>query len=97
VTTTLSSLDALEIITRKHFDLIFLDLVMPDLNGSELFKRIRQVDNDAKVVIVTGYPDSDLMKRTAEQGPFLVIQKPFAINDILEAVRSFSRSMETGG
>ncbi len=97
VTTTLSSLEALEIITQKRFDLIFLDLVMPGLDGSELFKRIRQVDNDAKVIIVTGYPDSDLMKRAAEQGPFLVIQKPFAINDILEAVCSFSRRMATEG
>jgi len=93
VTTTLSSLEALEIVNQRRFDLIFLDLLMPDLDGSEFFKRIRQVDNDAKVVIITGYPDSDMMRRAMEHGPLLVIKKPFTINDILEAVRSFSRSM----
>ena len=97
VTTTVSSLEALEILKQRHFDLIFLDLVMTDLDGSELFKHIRQMDNGAKVVIVTGYLDSDVMKRAMEYGPFLVIKKPFAVNDILEAVRSFSRNTEPKG
>jgi len=97
VATTLSSLEALEILSQKRFDLIFLDLVMSDLDGSEVFKRIRQIDSDAKVVIVTGYPDSDVMKRAMEYGPFLVIKKPFTISDILEAVRGFSRSMAAKG
>ena len=97
VTTAQSGPEALEIFTRKRFNLIFLDLVMPGLDGSELFKRIREVDKDVPVVIVTGYPDSEVMARAMEYGPFLVIKKPFVINDILEAVRSFSRSMVARG
>ena len=92
VTTTLGGAEALDIVRRKRFDLVFLDLVMPDLDGSEVFKRIREIDAGAKVVIVTGYSDSSVMQRATQYGPFLVIKKPFAIDDILEAVSTFARS-----
>jgi len=97
VMTVLGSLEALEIIKQKRFDLIFLDLLMPELDGAELFKHIRGIDKDVPVIIVTGYPDSEVMARAMEYGPFSVIKKPFVINDILEAVRSFSRSVATEG
>jgi excisionase family DNA binding protein len=92
VTTSLSSLEALEIIRQKRFDLIFLDLVMPELDGSELFKRIREIDKDVPVVIVTGYPNSEVMARAMECGPFSVIKKPFVIEDILRLLRIPYRS-----
>jgi excisionase family DNA binding protein len=92
VTTTLSSLEALELIGNKHFDLIFLDLLMPELDGAELLRRIRQMDNHIPVVIITGYPDSDLMNRAMEHGPFMVMKKPFDSNQILDAVRGFTKS-----
>ncbi len=89
VTTTLSSLEALELMGNKHFDLIFLDLLIPKLDGAELFRHIREMDKDAKVVIVTGYPDSDLMRRAMAYGPFMVMKKPFSGEDILNTVNSF--------
>ena len=92
VTTTLSSLEALRLVARDHFDLIFLDLVMPELDGAELFRRIREIDADVPMAIITGYPDSDLMNRAMEQGPFLAMKKPFDSEEILKAVRSFTQS-----
>jgi excisionase family DNA binding protein len=90
VTTILSSLEALQIIKQKRFDLIFLDLLMPEIDGSELFKHIREIDKDVPVVIVTGYPHSDIMEKAMEYGPFTVIKKSFMINDVLGVVRSIA-------
>ncbi|MFC2047118.1 response regulator [Chloroflexota bacterium] len=89
VTTTLSSLEALELIGNRHFALIFLDLLMPELDGAELFRRIKKMDKDLPVAIITGYPDSELMERAMEHGPFTVLKKPFTGDDILNIVRSF--------
>ncbi len=89
VTTTLSSLEALELIGNKHFDLIFLDLLIPELDGPELFRHIREMNKDIPVAIITGYPDSDLMNRAMKHGPFMVMKKPFNSDDILNAVNSF--------
>ena len=65
---------------------------MPELDGSEVFRRIREMDRDTTVAILTAYSDSELMKKAMEYGPFLVIKKPFAILEVIEAVRSFRRN-----
>ena len=95
VTKTSSSIEALNIITRKNFDLIFLDLAMPELNGAELFYHIRQIYSELPVVIITGYPDSDLMRKAIAYDPFVVMKKPFVINDILNVIRSFTQEVIT--
>ena len=94
VTTTLSSLEALAIIKQKQFDLVFIDLLMKELDGAELFKLIREIDKDVPVVIVTGYPNSEIMVRAMEYGPFSVIKKPFTIDDILFTVASITRRVK---
>lgn len=85
-----SSLEALEILDKKRFDLIFLDLFMPELDGAELFRRIRQKNNRTPVAIITGYPDSDLMRKAMTYGPFVVLEKPFYSDDILDTIFSFT-------
>jgi len=91
VTTTLSGLEALELAARQRFDLIFLDLVMPKIDGSELFRRIRKIDKQVPIAIITGYPDSELLIKAKEQGPFIIMIKPFTGDEILQAVHTFSR------
>jgi excisionase family DNA binding protein len=91
VTTTLSSLEALELVANQHFDLIFLDLVMPKIDGSELFRRIREIDKQVPIIIITGHPNSELLIKAKEQGPFIIMIKPITYDDILQAVHTFSR------
>lgn len=86
-----SSAEALDLVARSHFDFVFLDLYMPEMDGSQLFRRIREMDRQVPVAIITGYPDSELMKKAMEHGPFLVISKPFESEDILAAIRSYTR------
>jgi excisionase family DNA binding protein len=95
VTNTLSSLEALELVNDRHFDLIFLDLMMPEINGAELFRRIRQINRQIPVVIITGYPDSDIFKRAMDHGPFMVLMKPFKAEEILDVVQRFVEGVAT--
>jgi len=95
VTTTLSSIEALELLKTKHYDLVFLDLLIPELDGAELFSHIRQMDRKIPVAIITGYPDSDMMSRAMEYGPFTVLKKPFTSDDILDTVHIFVEGVIT--
>ncbi len=97
VTAVLSSSEALELLGKRHYDMIFLDLFIPELDGAELFHRIRQVDNHVPVIIITGYPDSDLMRKALEHGPFMVMKKPFKSDNIINAVRGFVQGAVAGG
>lgn len=89
--------EALKAMEGSDFDLIFLDLRMPGMNGVETFRRIREVDSRVPVVIITGYPDSDLMAKALEIGPIGVMMKPFGPVEIQQVVSSFVRSPELRG
>jgi len=79
----------LELVKKQDFDLVFLDLKMPGMVGDELFGRIKAIKPRLPVTIITGYPDSGMMKRAMAQGPFGVMGKPFDASDIVTAVANF--------
>ncbi len=81
--------EGLELVKQQDFDLVFLDLKMPGMVGEELFGRIKALKPRLPVTIITGYPDSGMMKRALAQGPFGVMNKPFSESDIITAVNNF--------
>lgn len=91
ITTTNNSFEGLKLIENQDYDLVFLDLKMPDMDGAEVFRRIKEVKPDLPVTIITGYPDSDLMTKALTHGPLGVMNKPFSVSDILVAVNNYLR------
>lgn len=91
VTMVSESSKGLELVKNGDYDLVFLDLKMPEMDGTELFRRIRTAKPKLPVTIITGYPDSDLMTRALTYGPFGVMNKPFRGSDILTAVNIYLR------
>jgi excisionase family DNA binding protein len=91
VTTVNESSRGLELAKQNDYDLVFLDLKVPIMDGAELFRQIRLVKPDLPVTIITGYPDSDLMMKALTHGPLGVICKPFRGSDILSAVNTYLR------
>ncbi len=89
VTTVSESSKGLELVKDRDYDLVFLDLKMPKMDGAELFRQIRAAKPELPVTIITGYPDSDLMTRALTYGPFGVMNKPFRGSDILTAVNIY--------
>ena len=80
--TASSGLEALTHLPRRRFDLVFLDLLMPVMDGAAAFKEIRKSDPDVPVVIITGHPDSNLMAKAMQTGPFAVMRKPFSLEEV---------------
>jgi len=89
VITAADGAEALELVRSWSFDLIFTDLKMPGMNGAETFRQIRRINPSVPVVIITGYPTSDLMDQALEHGPIGVMKKPFNGLDIERFVDSF--------
>jgi excisionase family DNA binding protein len=78
--------EALREIARQHFDLVFLDLVLPGLKGTDTLKTLKEKDKDTVVVIITGYADEPIALEAMAMGPLLLIRKPFRDKDILETL-----------
>jgi excisionase family DNA binding protein len=86
VLTAGSGEEALEIVKRQDVDLVLLDLSMPGLNGVQTFRELHGLRPGLPVVIVTGYPDSELMAQALEIGPFTMISKPVDLHQIQKTV-----------
>ena len=74
---------ALEFIQKNHknCNLVISDYIMPQLNGYELGKKIREIDSNIKVILISAYDD-----RHEKNLEFKFIQKPITINNLIETV-----------
>ncbi len=76
-------------VKQHDFDLVFLDLKMPGVDGAETLREIRSIKRKIPVVVITGYPDSEMMERAIRYGPLGIMTKPFSDSDIIATVNSF--------
>ena len=81
-----NGLEALRWVASVPVDLILLDLMMPEMDGVETFRRVHSAHPELPVVIVTGYTESDLMVKALDIGPFTVLSKPVDIHKLQKVV-----------
>ena len=81
-----STVDAMELLRKKEFDLVITDLVMPVRGGSELIEYILNNHSDIAIIIITAYPSTDSAINAVKSGVFDYFTKPFKTEDILKAV-----------
>lgn len=78
---------ALEMMGNGKYDVVVLDLKMPDLPGVEVLRWARQHGVSSRFVIVTGYGDIDTAVETMKLGADEYIQKPFRAEELMEIIK----------
>lgn len=68
--------EGLRLIREMTPDLVLLDLVMPGMTGPQFLKELRKTYPTLPVVIVTGFPHSDLVKEATPFAPLMLLAKP---------------------
>ena len=81
-----SAKQGLTLLERLSFDAILLDLVMPDMDGLEALKKIRALDPDVEVIIITGYGTIQSAVESIKAGAFHFLSKPFVPDDLRNLV-----------
>ncbi|HWA87929.1 MAG TPA: CHASE domain-containing protein [Opitutus sp.] len=69
------------------FDLVFLDLTMPGLDGEETLAALRALSPGVRVLLVSGYSENDRITRLAHDGPLMFMQKPFTRGKLEDKLR----------
>ena len=70
---------------QSEVDLVILDMNMPH-NGGSTFDQLKMIDEDVKVIIASGYAESQRIREMLEQGCFGFIQKPFTIRALSQKI-----------
>lgn len=78
--------EALEIFARHRgrVSLVILDMIMPGLSGSETYDRLKEMDQDIKVILCSGYSIEGQAAKILEKGCNSFIQKPFTVTELSE-------------
>ena len=76
----------MELVKEEKPDMIFLDLIMPKLDGTETLRQIMEINDKSKVVIVSSIGTQDTLIQTLKLGAKEFIQKPFSELQILNAL-----------
>ena len=79
--------EALAALEKQKFDLVFLDLKLPDGPADDVYEASRKSQPHCPIVIITGYPDSEMLDRILAKGPITVLKKPLKVDQLKETVR----------
>ncbi len=90
VVTASSGGEALARVRDKRFDIIFLDVKLPDIDGVDFFEQVKAIDPDVAVIMMTGYSETELMQRVISQGAYTCIYKPFNVDRVISLVGELS-------
>lgn len=88
-----SGKDAIEAISKNQYSLVFMDMVMPGMNGLETFRKIKEISPQSSVVLFTGYfkdADKTIFEGVKEGMIDMYIRKPFFSEEIINTAKRYS-------
>jgi signal transduction histidine kinase len=94
VSMALSGREGLERARRENFDLVIVDLKMPDIDGMEVVEAIKRERPDMEVIIMTGYSTIPSAVKGIKLGAADYVPKPFTPDEMLTAVREALNNKE---
>lgn len=84
---------ALSILESDVFDIILTDLKMPGMDGLELLQRIKTLNKDSIIIVMTAFATVDTAVRALKEGAFDYVTKPFDPDDLSHLIRNATKQV----
>ncbi len=92
VSTAKDGYEAIEMVKEGKFDIIFIDVKMPGIDGVKTFEEVHRMRPEVPVIMVTGYSVEELVKDAIDKGAYTCIHKPVDMDKILQIVEEVKES-----
>ena len=86
VNTAKDGLEALVKVQESPFDMIFMDIKMPLMDGVETYRRIKKIRPEAVVMMMTAYAVEELVQQALEEGAYGIVYKPLDIGKVVAVI-----------
>jgi len=83
--------EALEQYTKLSPDLVTMDIIMPGDHGTDVVKKVVEMDKDARIIVVSGLNQKNLVMQAMENGARDFLVKPFENEELLQAAYKTAR------
>lgn len=97
VTLAKDGIDSLEVMQKRHFDLLITDVHMPRLDGIGLLKRMKKAGRRERVIVMSGSPTQHPWGCEDSQPVYTQLSKPFPLDSFLDVVSSALAQPKTKG
>ena len=74
--------EALDWLKKNSFDIVIMDIKLPDIDGMKLLEEARQINPEAPVIMITGYASVETAVEAMKQGAYAYIVKPFNPDEV---------------
>ena len=85
--------EALSKLESDSFDIILTDLKMPGMDGLELLQRIKTLNKDSIIIVMTAFATVDTAVRALKEGAFDYVTKPFDPDDLSHLIRNATKQI----
>ena len=82
-----SGQQALDKFKKSAFDLLILDIKLPDMNGDKVAKKVRDKDKNIVIIIITGFPELQDSITALDIGIHDILLKPISSSEILRSIK----------
>jgi CheY-like chemotaxis protein len=89
-----SGMEALAILQTQHVDILLTDVVMPDMNGVELYRATRKTYPKLTAILMTAYAADDIIHQGLAEGIKTVLTKPLDIDFMLVLFSAYKRLID---
>jgi two-component system, NtrC family, nitrogen regulation response regulator NtrX len=79
---------ALDVLRKTEFDVVLLDIWLPGIDGLETLERIRELDNEPEVIMISGHGTIETAVRATKLGAYDFLEKPLSIDKTLILVKN---------
>ena len=86
VATAEDGLTAIEMAKKTHFDVMFIDVVMPGIDGFKTLEGVKKIDPKTKLVMMTGHDIEDFVEKAISRGAFAYMSKPVDMVELLQLI-----------
>jgi two-component system NtrC family response regulator len=87
--------DALAAAKKETYDVALLDLKMPEMDGEDVLKNLKQMNPALEVIILTGHGSEDSAVRTFREGAYEYLMKPCELDELMSAVtRAYAKRLK---
>ncbi|WP_136417895.1 response regulator [Herbaspirillum sp. ST 5-3] len=82
-----TGMQAVQLLQKGPFDVVLLDLRMPEMDGMTVLRALKQHWPDSEVIIITGYPTIESAKEAVTLGAYDYLTKPVGPEQVIDATR----------